>query len=331
MMPRINKISALTNRAAPPSHGVSVMRDWLRGMKRKGKLAGLVGLAGLMLVESRAQESDEEDPMGAAAEAALARVAQDAEKRGVNERGPTPGTRLRRRSQLGAIDPIYRHGVAYFDEWTIRAGALKLRVPAYHGWEGVKPSSDFYYAQARAGIPGELLVLPIANQDFVRATRSKYVNNFGLIWVPQEHAFTSMTEESFEPVKEAVKQRIVDARRQELDRDDFWEFEDYIAFKKGKDESVKEFQNGYWFRAIDEADMVTYFAVSEFVFQTRREEIRQPMIQTMTYALVRGKLLRIDFKRLYLSDEDAVQLISFTRQFVSDMRAVNGLSERKIR
>lgn len=269
--------------------------------------------------------------MAAASEAALARVAQDAEKRGVNERVQTQGTRLRRRSTMGAIDPIYRHGVAYFDEWTIRAGALKLRVPAYYGWEGVKPSSDFYRAQAQGGLPGELLVLPITNQDFVRATRSKYVNNYGLIWVPQEHAFTSMTSEAFEPVKEEVKERILAERRQRLDREDFWEFEDYIAFKKGNDESVKEFQNGYWFRAIDEPDMVTYFAVSEFVFQTNREELRQPMIQTMTYALVRGKLLRFDFKRLYLSDEDAVQLISFTRQFVSDMRAVNGLSERTLR
>ncbi len=232
---------------------------------------------------------------------------------------------------MGAIDPIYRHGIAYFDEWTIRAGALKLRVPAYFGWEGVKPSSDFYQAQAQTGLPGELLVLPMTNRDFVRSTRSKYVNNFGLIWVPQEYAFTSMTAESFEPVKEAVKQRIVNERRARIDRDDFWEFDDYIAFKKGQDEQVDEFQNGYWFRAIDEPDMVTYLAISEFVFQTNREEIRQPMIQTMSYALVRGKLLRFDFKKLYMSDEDAVQLLNFTRQFVTDMRVVNGLSERKVR
>ncbi len=290
-------------------------------------------MGGVVLVLApwvRAQDP-QEDPMAEAAEAALARVAQDAEKRGVNERSQNQGARLRRRSALRAIDPIYRHGIAYFDEWTIRAGALKLRVPAYHGWEGIKASSDFYRAQAQMGVPGELLVLPITNRDFVRSTRSKYVNNFGLIWVPQEYAFTSMTEEAFAPVKELVKERIVAERRKSLDREDFWEFDDYIAFKKGNDERVKEFQNGYWFRAIDEPDMVTYIAVSEFVFQTNREEIRQPMIETMTYALVRGKLLRFDFKKLHLSDEDAAQLISFTRQFVEDMRVVNGLSERKLR
>ncbi len=269
--------------------------------------------------------------MAAATEAALARVAQDAEKRGVNDRVQTQGVRLRRRSSMGAIDPIYRNGIAYFDEWTIRAGALKLRVPAYFGWDAVKPSSDFYQIQARSGVPGELLVLPLTNRDFVKATRSKYVNNFGLIWVPQEYAFTSMTAESFEPVKEAVKERIVEERRERLDREDFLEFDDYIAFKKGQDEKVAEFQNGYWFRAIDEPEMVTYFAISEFVFQSSREEIRQPMIQTMTYALVRGKLLRFDFKKLYLTDEDAVQLLTFTRRFVADMRDVNGMSERKVR
>ncbi|MDQ8185866.1 hypothetical protein [Pelagicoccus sp. SDUM812002] len=287
-------------------------------------------LAFLTLPVSWSQETDD-DALRAASEAALARVAQDVEKRGVNERVLIPGTKLRRRSRMGAIDPIYRHGVAYFDEWTIRAGALKLRVPAYHGWEGVKPTSDFYRSQAQMGRPGELLVLPITNQEFVRSTRSKYVNNYGLIWVPQEHAFVSMTEDGFAPFKEEVKERIVEERRRRLNRDDFWEYDDYIAFKRGNDEHVDEFQNGYWFRAIDEPTVVTYFAVSEFVFQTNREEIRQPMVQTMTYALVRGKLLRFDFKKLHLSDEDAAQLISFTRQFVADMRAVNGLSERKIR
>lgn len=330
MITQVQEISALTNGVAATSHISRVMRESIGEYRTRARRLCICLMIALGTSGVWAQD-DTLDPLAAASEAALARVAQDVEKRGVNERVQTQGTRLRRRSAIGAIDPIYRHGVAYFEEWTIRAGALKLRVPAYLGWEGVKPASDFYQTQANAGVPGELLVLPIANRDFIKATRSKYVNNFGLIWVPQEHAFTSMTADSFRPVKEELKQTIMAARRATVDRDDFWEFDDYIAFKKGNDERVQEFQNGYWFRAIDDPDIVTYFATSEFVFQTKREEIRQPMIQTMTYALVRGKLLRFDFKKLYLSDEDAVQLISFTRQFVSDMRAVNGLSERKIR
>lgn len=307
------------------------MRDLHRGCRAIGRGLCLAAMICLSVGSELLAQETVDEQMSMAAEAALARVEQDVKSRGVYQRTQTQGTKFRRQSTLWTEEPIFRHGVAYFDEWTIQAGAMKLRVPAYQGWEGVKATSDFYQEQARTGLPGELLVLPIANREFVRATRSKYVNNFGLIWVPQDYAFTSMTSESFAPVKEKVKADIVAERRATTDREDFWEYSDYIAFRKGKDESVGEFQNGYWFRAIDEPDIVTYFATSEFVFQTNREEMRQPMIMTMTYALVRGKLLRFDFKRLYLSDEDAIQLISFTRRFVEDMRAVNGMSERKIR
>lgn len=269
--------------------------------------------------------------MEAAAEAALARVEADAEERGVKERRSESGMKVRRRYKVGTEDPIYRSGVAYYNEWTIRAGALKLRVPAYQGWQAVKPTSEFYLAQSRTGRPGELLVLPIMFSDFVRATRSKYVNYFGLLWVPQEFAFMSLVEANFEEFKEDLQSEIVADRKRRIDREDFWEFDDYIAFKKGRDEDLEESLHGYWLKALDEPDLVTYFATSEFVFESSRGVQRQPMIQTMTYALVRGKLLRFDFKRLHLTDEDAVELISFTQKFVEDMRAVNGLSERKVR
>lgn len=280
-------------------------------------------------VQLHGQSIDE--AMDQAAQSALDRVALDADQRGVKDRAPAEAVRVRRRSSIGAVDPIYRSGVAYFDEWNIRAGALKLRVPAYYGWKGVRASSDFYDIQANSGVPGEHLALAITNEGFVRSTRSKFVNNYGLIWVPQEFAFTSMTETSFSDVKESVRSFVVADRKSRSARSDFAEFEDYVAFKAGADENVAEFQDGFWIRAIDEPDMVTYYSTSEFVFQTPRQEIRQPMIMTVTYALVRGKLLRFDFKRLYLSDEDAIQLITFTQRFVSDMRTVNGLSERKIR
>ncbi|MBC2606533.1 hypothetical protein [Pelagicoccus albus] len=293
-----------------------------------------IGLCLALLSESEisAQDATElDEAMSGAAEAALARVAQDAEKRGVDKRSPASTSQVRRKARVGTSDPIYRHGIPYYDEWTIRAGALKLRVPAYPGWEAVKAGTEFYYSQASNGKPGEHLALPIMNSDFVRGTRSKYVNNFGLVWVPQEHAFTSMTPERFAVVKDTLKSQLVEDRKMRVEREDFWEFEDYLAFKKGNDESVEESLNGYWFRANEEEDIITYFAISEFVFQTPREELRQPMIETMSYALVRGKLLRIDFKRLFLSDEDVSQLLNFTRTFIQDMRAVNGISERKIR
>lgn len=277
----------------------------------------------------RSQEED--SVLEDAAEAALARVEADAQQRGVRERRTDSGMKVRMRSKMGTEDPIFRSGVAYFDEWTVQAGAMKLRVPAYRGWEAIKPSSDFYLAQAKTGRPGELLVLPIMFSDFVRATRSKFVNHFGLVWVPQETAFSSLVESNFERFKSDLQTEIVADRKRRIDREDFWEFDDYLAFKKGRDEDLEESLDGYWLKALDQPDLITYFATSEFVFQSRRGELRQPMIQTMTYALVRGKLLRFDFKRLHLSDEDAVELIAFTQRFVEDMRVVNGLSERKIR
>lgn len=277
-------------------------------------------------------QSDEIDPsMEAAAEAALARVEADAQKRGVFRRGPESGMKVRRRFKVGTEDPVYRSGVAYFDEWMLRAGAMKLRVPAYQGWQAVKPNSDFYLAQSKTGRPGELLVLPIVNSDFVRSTRSKYVNGFGLLWVPQEFAFKSLVEANFLEFKNGLQAEIVADRKQKIDREDFWDFDDYLAFKKGRDEDVEESLDGYWLKALDQPDLITYFATSEFVFESSRGLVRQPMIQTMSYALVRGKLLRFDFKRLHLSDEDAVELIRFTQRFIDDMRVVNGLSERKIR
>ena len=247
------------------------------------------------------------------------------------ERRAESGMKVRGRFKVGTEDPIYRSGVAYFNEWTIKAGAMKLRVPAYYGWQAVKPTSDFYLAQSKTGRPGELLVLPIMFSDFVRSTRSKYVNYFGLLWVPQEFGFKSLEESNFLDFKEDLQSKMVADRKRRVDRDDFWEFEDYIAFKRGNDQDLEESLHGYWLKALDESDLVTYFATSEFVFESKRGVMRQPMIQTMTYALVRGKLLRFDFKRLHLTDEDPVELIKFTQSFVEDMRTVNGLSERKIR
>lgn len=296
-------------------------------------MRALVAL-GLCAVSLHAQEdTDDFDTaaMEVAARAALERVEQDRESRGIQSSGDTQSARFRKRSTLGTADPIYRRGVPYFDEWTIRSGALKLRVPAYPGWQGIRASSEFYELQARTGQPGEHLALAIANADFVRTSRSKYVNYFGLIWVPQETAFLSMNESVFGDFKEKLRGNIVEERKRQLDRDDFLEFQDYLDFKRGHDERVEAFVDGFLLRAVDEADIVVYFSTSEFVYQTPRTEIRQPMIMTMTYALVRGKLLRFDFKRLFTSDEDPVELIAFTRQFIADMRAVNGLSERTIR
>lgn len=261
----------------------------------------------------------------------MERVQQDAKDRERRGLSRSAGIPIRRRAQIGTSDPLFRLGVPFHNEWTIRAGALRLRVPAYRGWTGAKATSDFYYSQIGNGQPGEHLALAIVNSSYVRASKSKYVNYYGLIWVPQETAFLSMNLPAFDEFKEDLRLQIVEERKKRVDREDFVDFQDYLDFKLGYDQRVEESVDGFLVMAMDEPDLIMYFSTSEFIFQTPRTEIRQPMIMTMTYALVRGKLLRIDFKRLYTSDEDAVQLISFSQQFVADMRTVNGLGERKIR
>jgi len=238
---------------------------------------------------------------------------------------------IRRKAKIGVSDPITRSGVSYFEEWTLRAGAKKLRVPAYFGWTGVRTESDFYFSQLPQGEPGEHLALAMVNSEYVKASRSRFVNYYGLIWVPQDSAFLSMTGLAFASFKEEIQQDIVEDRRRRVRRSDFRDFGDYLDFKKGLDERVAEPLPGYLLKAVDEPDLVMYFAVSEFVYEGRREEVRQPMIMTIAYALVRGKLLRFDFRRLYTADEDAVALVAFTQKFISDMRKVNGFSERKLR
>ncbi|MDQ8203426.1 hypothetical protein [Pelagicoccus sp. SDUM812003] len=277
----------------------------------------------------------QEEPSSSAEQSALERVEQEREEsqaRAENGgRRSTVSVPVRRRSTLGTADPIFRNGVPYYDEWTIRAGAQLLRLPAYPGWQGVKPSSEFYQLNANAGEPGYHLASVLTNARYVRETRSRYVNFFSLIWVPQEHAFTVMTSATFDSFAQTLHERLVSERADSVTREAFLDFENYLSFKMGEDESVEEFVDGYLIRSIYESDMVTYFANSEFVFQTRKTEIRQPMIMTITYALVDGKLLRIDIKRLFTSDEDMTRILGFTRQFVDDMRAVNALGGRKFR
>lgn len=278
------------------------------------------------------QSVDVEALSSSSSEAALERVNSEVTSGG-GARDETPrsaaGIRVRRRSTLGTADPIYRNGVPYYDEWTIRAGAQRLRLPAYAGWQGVNPSSEFYELQANSGKEGHHLAAALIDQRFVRASRSKYVNSLALVWVPQTHAFQDMTQASFDEYKGKLKEEIVERRKQLVKREDFLDFEDYIAFKFGEDEKVDEFVDGFMVRAAETESLVTYFATSEFLYQAARTEIRQPMIMTVTYALVQGKLLRFDFKRLFTSDEDVLSLIAFSQQFVADMRTLNGLSDYK--
>ena len=82
----------------------------------------------------------------------------------------------------------------------------------------------------------------------------------------------------------------------------------------------------FMIRAIDQADLVTYFVTTNMILKSRRSETVEPMIVTVSYALVEEKLIRFDMKRVYRGAEDVNQLLEFAQVFVRDMRRLNALS-----
>ncbi len=275
--------------------------------------------------------SEADESASAIAAEALERVRQEAAEReasaAVPEKSKSASVRRNDYVEVDEQGPVIRNGVAYFEDLTIRVGARRLRLPAYGGWEAVRPDSKFFALQVEAHPPEHQLVSVLVNRVFAKQTDSKFVNHLILVSVPQEQAFLEMTLGSFAAFKEKVQKRVVDQRKLLVKREDFRDFEDYLNFKFGQDEKVEEFVDGFMVRAEDRPDLVVYFATSEFLFKNSRTEIRQPMISTLTFALVHGKLLRIDTKRIFISDEDVVRLISDSIQFVRDMRSLNDLSE----
>lgn len=256
-------------------------------------------------------------------------VARPAKKGLAGKQDAVVSVPVRRYSKYRSIDPISRNGVPYHEDWTIQSGALFLRLPALEGWEAVRPSSDYYRLQSLSGEPGNHLASVLTSERFRRSSGSKFPNFYALIWVPQEYAFAQLSDATFSEFKQGVHSELVEQRQAALEREAFKEFDNYQNFRMGDDEKLTEGIDGYLVRVEDREDLVTYFATSEFIFQTKKTELRQPMIMTITYALVRGKLIRFDFRRLYTQDEDTVQLIAFAHEYIASMRQLNGVGERK--
>lgn len=285
-----------------------------------------------LAAQTDADSAEDDIVMPDSAAQALERVKQEAEKVKERERSEPQGPvnfGIPVRSARGTLngDALKRNGIDYIEDWTIRAGVTRLRLPAREGWESVNPNAAFFQQLANSGVPGEFLASVLINRSYLVASRSKYVNFFMEIRVPQEFAFTLMTPDSFAAFKEEVQENTVKTRKRFLKRDDFLDFDDYMNFKFGHDEKVDEFVDGFMVRALDEPDMVIYFATSEFIYSGPKGDTIEPMITTVCYALVNDKLLRIDVKRVFAGEEDIPILLAATKAFVQDMRRLNGLSD----
>ena len=239
----------------------------------------------------------------------------------------TQEERIRYQRQMGDVDLYSKDGVAFRKSWGFKSGVTQLYPPFYDGWVDGKRFKGLHEEFAKDGDPGYTLASVAFNEPFYKATGKEFVNFFTLIWVPEQYAFSLFQPSNFERFKEGIQSKIVAARKDYAQRDQFDSFEDYIAFKFGKDDDMENFVDGYWLVANESQEHLTYFYTSEFLVERRKQAFVRPLIATTTYLVVRNKLLRLDVAKEYSVPEDIAQLLEFTNGFREDMNVVNRFGE----
>ena len=234
-----------------------------------------------------------------------------------------PIDRLRAQRQMGDIDLYFKDGVAYRDSLGFKSGVIQLYPPFYEGWANGRKVKGLYEDFVKDGEPGFTLSSVIYNERYYRETGKEFVNYFILYWVPEQYAFTLFQPNSFGPVKDRVREAIVKARKNYARRDQFDTFQDYVAFKFGRDDEIANFVDGFWIEANEGDYHLTYFYTSEFLVERKRQAFVRPLIATTSFILVRGKLLKVDIVKAYDSPEDIPRLLEFTEGVRDDMKTVN--------
>jgi len=229
------------------------------------------------------------------------------------------------RIPLEGDDRFTKNGLEYRKHWGFKAGVARLYPPLYSGWENgmeVKGLHEEYTAKGEAGYT---LSSIFYNQRYLQETGSEFVNNFVLLWVPERYAFSVFNETNFEAFKSSIKENIIEARKQYADREKFESFDDYIAFKFGRDEEMEDFVDGYWIVADENNYRLTYFYTSEFVGSGKRDKqaFKRPLIATTSYILVRHKLLKMDIVKEFDGRDDIPILLQFTANLHRDLELVN--------
>lgn len=256
-------------------------------------------------------------------------------RKGGRQKGPVKVGELsaaeqnRMQMQMMGADFHSKGGVGYRKSWEFRSGVTKLYPPYYDGWENARGDKELFEYYAKKGEPGYALSSIIYSDRYVKQTGSEFINYFILIWVPQTYAFSLFTPRSFGKFKETVREGILEARKDYADRDKFESFQDYIAFKFGRDDEMENFADGYWIEANEGEEHLTYFYTSEFIGtnRKRKEAFKRPLIGTATYLLVRDKLIKLDVVKEYVRQDDIPILLEFTANIREDMRTVNRFGE----
>ena len=229
------------------------------------------------------------------------------------------------RIPLEGDDRFTKNGVEYRKQWGFRAGVARFYPPLYIGWENGMEVKGLYEEYAAKGEAGYTLSSIFYNRRYFKDTGSEFVNNFVLLWVPERYAFSLYDESSFQGFKDSVKENIIKARKQYADREKFESFDDYIAFKFGRDEEMEDFVDGYWIVADENDYRLTYFYTSEFVGTEKRNKqaFKRPLIATTSYMLVRNKVLKMDIAKEFDGRDDIPVLLQFTANLHRDLVLIN--------
>lgn len=229
------------------------------------------------------------------------------------------------RIPLEGDDRFTKNGVEYRKRWGFRAGAARLYPPLYSGWESGMEVKGLYEEYVAKGEAGYTLSSLFYNERYFRDTGSEFVNNFVLLWVPERYAFSLFDESAFEAFKNSIKESIIEARKEYADREKFESFDDYIAFKFGRDEEMEDFVDGYWIVADENDYRLTYFFTSEFIGTEKRSKqaFKRPLIATTSYMLVRNKVLKMDVVKEFDGRDDIQILLQFTANLHRDLELIN--------
>lgn len=215
---------------------------------------------------------------------------------------------------------VLRLGVPYREDWTFRAGATRLRLPAYEGWiNGMRRRGWRERFGAIEGVDERLVGL-LLNRDFVKASLSTSLNFYGTVWVLQGWEFKAVNVAGFREVKDAFAREIESARASGDEGDVFRDLEDL--------EDLEDLADGRFVRAQESDQQLTYLrTVEKPLAGEMGAGFVERYIEIKSLALVEGKVLRVDFARALLAPEDLAGLLSFNDQFLADFRRLNALSE----
>ena len=286
-------------------------------------LLGLVAALPLELIGQSGEPVDE--PVEIDSQAESGGQEEDPDKPKKQERQKKSEPRKAIRIPLEGDDRFTKNGVEYRKQWGFKAGVTRLYPPLYSGWDNGTKVKGLYEEYAAKGEAGYTLSSIFYNQRYFKETGSEFVNNFVLLWVPERYAFSVFNENNFEAFKNSIKENIIDARKEYADREKFESFDDYIAFKFGRDEEMEDFVDGYWIVADENDYRLTYFYTSEFVGSDNRDKqaFKRPLIATTSYMLVRNKVLKMDIVKEFDGRDDIPILLQFTANLHRDLELVN--------